>query len=466
MGTGAMVKVNTQDSLFLSLEQPGAPMHIGVLIVCRLPRGAGPDFMQDLHTRLGRDVVDSEPFNLQLVETRRLARYAWKVADEVDLEYHLRHEALPWPGGARELGLAISRLHSVPLERSRPLWEFTLIEGLRPDRFALYLKIHHALGDGVGLIGKLASGFAVSRRGPSVPPWSTPSVRAPQAKPTQSADADWQKFLAELLASIGRRGRGAQGQPLIPRGPSCLLNGDSTGRRRVATQDLPLARIKAVAREADATVNDVVLALCSGALRAYLAKFDRVPKASLLASVPVAMPRAADESIGSSVASIHTALATTVADPRRRLLAIRDSMRAAKDEFRMMPASLHRAINSLGMQIMALVPQRPNRDLEHAAFTNLTISNVPGPMQRLYFRGAEIEAMYPLSVLPGDQRLNVTVLSYRDRLHFGLVACPDTLPSVQYIAVQLPAALRDLEAAMARARRRRGEARGRRRSTV
>jgi diacylglycerol O-acyltransferase len=461
-----MVKVNTQDSLFLSLEKPDAPMHLGALIVCRLPRGAGPDFMQELHTRLGRCAVDREPFNLRLVESRGLARYSWKVADEVDLEYHLRHEALPWPGGERELGLAISRLHSVPLERSRPLWEFTLIEGLRPDRFALYLKIHHALSDGVGLLDKLASGFAASPRGLSLPPWSAPPVRAPKPKPTQSADADWQHFFAELLATIGRGGRGPHGPPLIPRGPSCLLNGNGTGRRRVATQDLPLARVKAIAREADATVNDVVLALCSGALRAYLAKFDRVPTESLLATVPVAMPRASGETIGSSVASIHTALATTVADPRRRLLAIRDSMRAAKEEFKVMPASLHRAVNSLGMQLMTLMPQRPNRDLEHASFTNLTVSNVPGPMQGLYFRGAQIEAMYPLSVLAGDQRLNITVLSYRDRLHFGLVACPDTLPSVQYIAVQLPAALRNLEAAMAGARRRRGEAGSRRRPTV
>lgn len=129
-----------------------------------------------------------------------------------------------------------------------------------------------------------------------------------------------------------------------------------------------------------------------------------------------------------------------------------------------MPVSLHRVINSLGMQAMMMVPKRRNTDPERAAFTNLTISNVPGPVQRLYFAGGEIDGMYPLSLLTGDHRLNITVLSYREQLHFGLVACPDTLPSVQYLAVQLPSALRELEVSMARARSKRRGTQARQRS--
>lgn len=446
-----MVKLNTQDALFLVLESPEAPMHIGLLMTCRLPGGAAGDYMQRLHERLGRFPVDSEPFNLRLVEKKGLGRLtpAWEVADQIDLHYHLRHEALPWPGGQRELGLAISRLHSLPLERSRPLWECTLIEGLRPDRFALYLKLHHALGDGVGLMNRIAASLAESPRGASLPPWSAPEVPSPPpARATQSVDDDWRRFFRELLASVGRPRARPRSVPLIPRGPRCLLNGSTTGRRRLATQDLSLPRIKALARAADATVNDVVLAVCSGALRAYLAKFDRIPRDSLLATVPVALPRAAGETRGSAVATIHATLATHLRDPRRRLLAIRDAMRDAKEEFRIVPLSLHRAISSLGMQAMMMAGKRENTDPSHSAFTNVPISNVPGPTQRLYFMGAEIDGMYPLSVLSGDQRVNITVLSYRRHLHFGLVACPDTLPSVQYIAVQLSVALHELESAM------------------
>lgn len=461
-----MVKLSTQDTLFLKLETPESPMHLGLLVTCRLPKGAKADFMQDLHARLARHPVDCEPFNLRLVDhgSRGRRSPAWEVADEVDLEYHLRHEALPWPGGQRELGLAISRLHSVPLERSRPLWEFTLIEGLRPDRFGWYLKIHHALGDGIGLMNRLTAALAESPRGLSLPPWSTPRVKRVTARATQSADEDWLRFFTSLLGNIGRARPGTRSTPRIPRGPRCVLNGNSTSRRRLATQDLSLARVKAVARAVDATVNDVVLAVCSGALRAYLAKFDRIPRDSLLATVPVALPRPEGDTLGSAVASVHAAIATNQRDPRKRLLAIRREMREAKEEFKIMPMSLHKAINSVGMQVMMMVPKRPNNDPERAAFTNLTLSNVPGPTQRLYFSGGEVDGMYPLSVLSGDQRLNITVLSYRDHLHFGFVACPDTLPSVQYLALQLPVALRELESAVELSSRATGRAAGGKRS--
>ena len=463
-----MAKLSAQDTLFLALETPEAPMHIGLLMTCRLPSGASADYMQELYARLAGSTVESEPFNLRLIQEGRLGKYSpsWERARQVDLEYHLRHVALPWPGGERELGLAVSYLHSTPLERSRPLWEFTLIEGLQPDRFALYLKIHHALGDGVGLLGRIAGGLAQSPHGVSVPPWSAPQAAKARVRALRSADEDWQRFFGEMLRTMAGKGKRPQRGPLIPRGPGCVLNGDTTGRRRVATQQLSLARFKAIARAADATVNDVVLTVCSGALRAYLAKFDRVPKETLLASVPVALPRADGDTIGTAVASIHTAIATNLRDPRRRLLAIRESMRSAKEEFRIMPVSLHKTINSIGMQAMMLMPKRRNPDPRRAAFTNLTISNVPGPKQPLYFRGAEIDGMYPLSVLAGDQRLNITVLSYNGQLHFGLVACPDTLPSVQHIAVQLPVALRELEASMSRTRGGRTSAPRRRRSVV
>lgn len=463
-----MLKLSTQDALFLTLESPEAPMHIGALITCRLPTGARGNFMQELHTRLARSTAETEPFNLRLVEKKGSGkdRLSWERADKIDLEYHLRHEALPWPGGERELGLAVSRLHSIPLERSRPLWEFTLIEGLHPARFALYLKVHHALSDGVGMLGRITAGMAESPRGTSLPPWAAPSPFKKKPPATQSADDDWQKFFAELLGGLVRPRTRPRSAPLIPRGPRCVLNGDTTSRRRVATQQISLARVKALARAADATVNDVVLAVCAGALRAYLAEFDRLPRDPLLASVPVALPRGDDATIGNAVASIHTAIATNLREPRRRLLAIRDAMRGAKEEFRIMPVSLHRVINSLGMQAMMMVPKRRNTDPERAAFTNLTISNVPGPVQRLYFAGGEIDGMYPLSLLTGDHRLNITVLSYREQLHFGLVACPDTLPSVQYLAVQLPAALRELEVSMARARSKRRGAQARQRSKV
>lgn len=445
-----MAKLNAQDASFLVLEAPGAPMHIGFLLTFKLPPGAPADYMQKLHTKLMRFPVDVAPFNLRLKQAQGWAKMQaeWEVDNAIDLDYHLRHEALPWPGGERELGLAISRLHSFPLERSRPLWECTLIEGLQPRRFAMYVKIHHSLADGVGLMNQLTQALAESPRGASLPPWSAPVATARPEKATQASDEDWRSFLEGLLDDLGKPRAQRKASSAVPKGPRSILNGNTTGRRRFATQRLELARIKAVAQAADATVNDVVLAVCSGALRAYLQEVDRVPHDSLVVSVPVALPRESGQTIGNAVATVHAPLGTHIADPKKRLLAIRDAMREAKDEFKRMPASLSRAISSLGMLAMSMIPKRESPDPESAAFSNLTISNVPGPKHKLYLQGAEMDGMYPVSVLTGDHRLNITILGYHEGLHFGFTGCPDTLPRIQKLALQLPLALRDLERAV------------------
>ena len=459
-----MARLNAQDASFLILESPDSPMHIAFLLTLRLPPGASPAYLQDLYAKLLRYPVDAEPFNLLLVQREGIGRLApqWKLADTVDLDYHLRHIALPWPGGERELGLAISRMHSRPLLRTRPLWECTLIEGLRPGRFALYLKIHHALADGVGLMQQITQSLSASPRGRSLPPWSTrATARVPASRPTVSADEEWRNFFQGLREELGKERGKRKSVSNIPRGPRCIINGDSTGRRRFATQRLPLDRVKAIARAADATVNDVVMAVCSGALRDYLAAFDRIPADPLIASIPVALPRPEGQSTGNSVAAVHAPIATDLADPKARLLAIRDATREAKADFNRIPASLNRAISSVGMYAMSLMPKPSGGDPDKASFSNLTISNVPGPRQKLYFRGAEVDGMFPVSVLAGDQRLNITVLGYDEHLHFGLIACPDTLPSMQRVAVALPVALQDLELAMGLAPAKRAAARAR-----
>ncbi|MBL0089952.1 MAG: wax ester/triacylglycerol synthase family O-acyltransferase [Ideonella sp.] len=446
-----MNRLNSQDASFLLLETPSSPMHIGFLLTFGMPAGAPDDYMQRLHEKLARFPVDAAPFNQKLAHPDGLGRLAqsWVTDEAVDLDYHLRHEALPWPGGERELGMAISRLHSLPLERSRPLWECTLIEGLEPRRFAVYLKIHHSMADGVGLMEQITRALATSPRGRSVPLWSTP-LAEPAPRPTQAADDDWRHFLQGVVADLVKPPAKPRSQSAIPRGPRCLINGPTTSQRRFATQSLPLARVKALAAAAEATVNDVVLALCGGVLRDYLEVYDRVPVVPLIASVPVALPRPKGQIGGNSVASLYALLGTHLRDPRKRLLSIRDAMRDAKAEFNRLPTSLSRTISSVGMLLMMALPKKENTDPNWATFTNLTISNVPGPRQPLYFHGARMDGMYPVSVLAGDHRLNITVLGYCDHLHFGVIGCPRTMPKVQHVATGLPAALQALETAMQR----------------
>ncbi|HOM14074.1 MAG TPA: WS/DGAT domain-containing protein, partial [Rubrivivax sp.] len=231
----------------------------------------------------------------------------------------------------------------------------------------------------------------------------------------------------------------------IPKGPRSLLNGSISGRRRFATQTMDLNRVKALAKAAEATVNDVVMALCSGALRRFLDEFDSIPSESLVASIPVALPRGKGEMLsGNSVGGINTEIASHIADPRQRLEAIKQSMRDAKVELQQTPPAVSRTINAVGMYVMSLIPPGGS---DRAPLTNLTISNVPGPKTAMYLDGAEMDGMYPASVLTGDHRVNITLVGYRDRLCFGIIGCPDKLPHVQRLSVLLPEALDELEAA-------------------
>lgn len=444
-----MDPIKTQDLAFLAVEARGNPMHIGFLLRFKLPAGATRDFMQQLHADMARWPVDRAPFNLR-IESRGLAgrfKPRWETVEKVDLEYHLRHSALPWPGGEAELGELVSRVHAHPLDLSRPLWVMYLIEGLANREFAIYLKIHHTLTDGVALMDIVARSLALTPRGEWRPIWTDPLRAAPPAGPAPDDAATWGQFLEVLVQRDppdARRDKPAAG---MPRGPACLLNGAVSRRRRYATQTLPIERFKAIGRATESTLNDVLLTVCAGALRDYLKEFDQIPAAPLIATIPVALPRPEGQVAGNAVGSLHVAIATQIADPRRRLIAIRDAVRGAKDDFNKLPLSLNRAINAVGMLVVAVLPT-PGKTGDSQPFTNLTISNLPGPRETLWLRGAELVAMYPVSVLPSDHRLNITVLGYRDQLHFGLIGCPDGLPSLQKIAVALPRALRELELAM------------------
>jgi diacylglycerol O-acyltransferase / wax synthase len=450
-----MVKMGLQDASFLRLESPTTPMHIGFLLTFKLPPKAPRDYMQRLHEKMQRFAVDSPPFNYRVAPAKsRLEVPQWEVVEHVDLEYHLRHEALPAPGTERELGLVMSRLHSQPLEPSRPMWELYFIEGLEGARFGVYLKIHHSLIDGMMLMERMVRTLADSPRGKNLPPWALPAPTVDAQRPVDDAGDAWRKWLQDLFKTP--RDKSKKKPAGLLQAPRTLLNGPISGRRRFATQVLDLGRVKALAKAAGATVNDVVMALCSGVLRQYLDEIDSIPDLPLVASIPVALPREQGQSSGNSVGGISTAIASHLADPRQRLASIQQSMREAKIELQKTPPAVSRALNSFGMYIVSLVPQ--NGPSDRAPFTNLTISNVPGPRESLYLDGAEMDGLYPISVLAGEQRLNITLLGYRDQLFFGITGCPDKLPHLQRIAVLLPEALDELEAVFGLQPRRRAAA--------
>jgi len=447
------------DAAFLLAETRETPMHVGGLQIFKAPRGASSHFVSKLHAYLRRCPVTAEPFNYQLTGglTGKLLP-SWDIRDDVDLDYHLRFSALPHPGGERELGVLVSRLHSIPMDLARPLWEYYLIGGLAGNRFAVYLKLHHALVDGISAMRLTA----LSHDGPDgfAPPiWAADLGHefAHRPPPTpllarvSSMLREELKALPSLYRGVATTVKAAAHLPGDPdmasmtEAPRTIFNVRIGAQRRVATQRTSLARVKAIGHAAGGTVNDVVLAACSGALRRYLNALDKLPEESLIAVVPVALPRGEGDAAGNAVSSTIVRLGTNLADVRQRFEMIQRSSLAGKAHLKRMTKTAvlqYTMITAtpvlLGMWVPDLLTLAP-------PIYNVLISNVPGPQERLFFHGAEMEAWFPVSQIGQGQALNITVISYAGELAFGFVACPDCVPRVQRLAVYMREALDELE---------------------
>jgi diacylglycerol O-acyltransferase / wax synthase len=449
------IPIGAFDRLLLRSESQQTPAHTASLNVYRLPKGGGPNFLRDLFAHLRSFPVTAAPFNYVL-NKRTGSRPTWRVVKDVELDYHLRHSALPLPGGERELGELVSRLHSHQLDFSRPLWEFHLIEGLENHRFATYMKMHHALADG-GAVVKIVTSAMSEKQDDSIrpPPWAVTPKKAtagadtpvPSKKKSQAAtDVDlkvglWRALTRTAAAQIARRDRGLVGPYACPK---CILNGPLGPARRYATQSYKIERLKAVAHEIGGTINDVFLAICGTAVRRYLLELNELPEKSVIASVPVALDRKAEETLGSVVGLIAVSLATDIEDPKARIAAIIDSSRQAKENLFGMPKWKIDIYNAIVM--LPFARGRVSRGQKPTGLMgNFACSNVPGSRKRLYFYGAEVEAMYPCAVIMQGYALNITARGYADTINLGFLGCRDLLPKFQRLAVYTGDALAELE---------------------
>jgi len=446
-----MKLISPVDASFLYLESRATPMHVSVLQTFALPVDAPEDFLRRLvqHYRDARGLV--APWNLKLASPL-LGRWlpAWQTDTQVDLDYHVRFCALPRPGGERELGEQVSLLHAQPLDSGRPMWECTLIEGLEGNRFALFMKMHHALIDGVSaarLMGRVFSADPQARDLP--PPWAT------QPPARQAGPAAVRPPPRGLLPTLARVGQALAGMSLESARagadlagpyacPDSALNARITAARRVATQQYDLTRLKALARAADCTLNDLVLYLCGSALRRFLDEADALPARSLTAGMPVSVRAADDQGAGNAISFMFARLGTDVADPLQRLAAIRASASRAKAHLQALPRAAQ-APYVLLLMAPATLQQGFGLGGRTPPNHNITISNVPGPQQPLYLNGARMESMYPLGMPAHGLALNITCLSYAGTFNIGLISCRDALPHMQRIAVYMGEALEELE---------------------
>ena len=464
-----VVPMDPTSAAFLLAENRQQPMHVGGLQLFRKPEDAPRDYVRDMyHSMLDVDEVAPLFIRRPHRSVVTAGQWVWTDDEQFDLEYHVRHSALPKPGRVRELLELCSRLHGTRLARERPLWESHVIEGMRDGRIAMYTKIHHALVDGVSSMRLLQSVLSTDPgRRDMPPPWGAQkaAARAEQDR------AEHHQSMAELPMSAFRTAFGltadAAGLPgalvrTLARGvrnetsavslyaPRTIINKTITGSRRFAAQDWPIERMRAIGKASGTTINDVVLAMCSGAMRRYLLELSSLPDSTLVAMVPVGLnakqSQSASTAGGNAVGAVMVKLGTDRADPADRLMGIHRSMKAGKEALGSMTPMQILAMSAIGMAPAILTPMLRLQGIARPPF-NLIISNVPGPRVPHYYNGAELVGMYPLSIPIHGMALNITCTSYAGNMGFGLTGCRRTVPSLQRLLAHLDEELAALEKA-------------------
>jgi diacylglycerol O-acyltransferase len=454
---------------FMIAESRSQPMQVGGLHLFEPPEGADPEFVRRLFDgAVGTEKVASAFIRRPVRSVTTAGQWFWTDDDQFDVEHHVRHSALPRPGRVRELLELVGRLHGTQLNLERPLWETHYIEGLADGRFATYTKIHHAVLDGIAAMRLLQTTLSGDPDERDMPAWfadrprtarvvedrPSPGVLELPAAAVRSAlgvAADAAGLPSALVKTLSR---GVRDEPttLSFAAPRTILNRSITGARRFAAEDWPLERIKGVSRASGTTLNDVVLAMCSGALRSYLLELDALPDSSLVAMVPVnirgrgAKKGAKQASPGNAVGTIMVRLGTDLTDPADRLEQVHTSMVQGKKALASMTPLQILAMSGIGVSPSVLVPLLRLQGIARPPF-NLVISNVPGPRRPLYLNGARMTGTYPLSVPMHGQALNITCVSYVDQLAFGLTGCRRTAPHLQRLLGHLDTELAALERA-------------------
>lgn len=443
------------DALFLSAESREHPLHVGALQLFEPPKGAGRAFARETH----RAMLESQEI-APLFRKRpsswhgALTNLGWSTDDDVDLSYHVRRSALPAPGRVRDLLDLTSRLHANLLDRHRPLWETHVIEGLRDGRFAVYSKMHHALVDGV-------SGVTLMRQSLNTDAddtdFRTAWSPAPRRAPRDRKSPGLLRHAGSALGSVAglgpstlRLARAAllEQQLTLPFGaPRSMLNVAVGGARRCAAQSWELDRVREIKDIAGVSLNDVVLAMCAGALRGYLDEYDALPDTPLVAMVPVSLRNERDALGGNMVGAVLCNLATHLDDPAERLQAIHTSMRDNKKVLAQLPRA-----QAMALSLLLLSPAALNTLPGLAKATpppfNVCISNVPGVREPRYLNGARLVGNYPMSLTLNGQALNITLTSTADSLDFGLVGCRRSVPHLQRLLSHLETSLKELQRAV------------------
>jgi WS/DGAT/MGAT family acyltransferase len=454
------------DGAFLAFESPTMHLHIaGVQVFdpTSVPGGVG---FHEIRDQVAARVPLVPPFRRRVVEVPFGLQHPSMVEDpDFDIDFHVRRASLPAPGGPEELAALVGSIVSRPLDRSRPLWEFHVVEGLEHGHLALVSKVHHSIIDGVSgaevmaaffdlepaPVGPPGSGAATWEPGPV--PGDVERLRSALGSLPGHADqvARTVGSTVRTVRSLNSRNREVQGvlPPSPFQAPRTSINRAISGHRRVRLAEVPLADVRRVTDVLGGTVNDVVLSMVAGSLRTFFAGRHEELDSSLVAMVPVSIRREEERTaLGNRVSAMLVSLATGVEDPVARLRLISAGVQAAKEQHRAVDTDVYAR---WAQALFPAVATRLSRLLgnlrvfDHVPpVFNVVVSNIPGPDVPLYLAGARMVAMYPVGPVAEGVGLNVTVFSYLGTLYLGVTGCWDLVPDLDRVAHGLVDALHDL----------------------
>jgi diacylglycerol O-acyltransferase len=447
------------DATFLHLETPEMPMHVGSLNVLDLPKGYKGDFYEDAKQFMASRIHLADVFTRKLaLMPFDMSNPVWVDDDDIDLDYHVRHITLPKPGTNRQLQQYVARLHSTLIDRSRPMWEFFIIDGLQSGQVALYTKVHHAGIDGQAGVEVGKAIFDLEATGRVVkPPRSRPRSSGYQLGMAELATAALRNTAQQYvklfkMAPAIARAIGGLAKPdekaaekdaaAAPKkfnlfAPRTSLNVSITNQRTFAGRTISLAETKFIAKHFGVSLNDVVMATVAGALRHYLDDNNELPAKPLVAGVPVSLREAGDNTANNQASMILVSLATDITDPIQRLKAINASSNSSKSTMNRFKAVILDdfptfAAPWLVSGIASMVGRSGLVNLLPPA-ANVAISNVAGAPFPMYFAGALVTCYYPVSIASHGTALTVTVQSYNGRMDYGLIACRRAVPDITEI---------------------------------
>src|SRR3954470_2689134 len=464
-------RLSAVDATFLAQERANSHMHVGAVLIFEGPAPGYDDFLTHIRSRLHLVPRYRHKLAFPPLET---GRPVWIDDPSFNLDYHVRHTALPAPGSEEQLRALAARIHSQQLDRSKPLWELWLVQGLGGNRFAVIFKTHHALVDGVAGVDLITVLFDLApvpqplphegepwaaQREPSALGMAARGVRGLARAPVQlagralsaathpSGTLDAAREAAEGLGEIVWAG-------LNP-APETPLNVDIGPHRRLAFVRCELADFKLVKDAFGGTVNDVVLAVVTGALRDWLqSRGVRTEGLELRALVPVSIRGSHERGdLGNRIAVMRGPLPVYVEDPVARLQAVRQAMGQLKESKQAVGAEVLTGVQNFAPPTILAQASRLNFSTR---FFNLIVTNVPGPQFPLYVRGRELEDVFPVAFLPENHALAVAIMSYNGKINFGLLGDYDALPDIGRIADGIEASLEELVALARRRTRDRG----------